>query len=138
MRRLANLRLLWWAMLFVPLALARPKTDTVTLVNGNDITCEIRSLRRDVLTAKTDSLSTVAIRWQDVTRVRSEVPFEIILTDGSTRSRPSTTFSSGAWTVGAAKVVRTPKRPSNTDRKSTRLNSSHLVISYAVFCLKKK
>src|SRR3989454_9844316 len=27
---------------------------------------------------------------------------------------------------------------SETDRKSTRLNSSHLVISYAVFCLKKK
>src|SRR2546426_6734439 len=28
--------------------------------------------------------------------------------------------------------------PRNLDRKSTRLNSSHLVISYAVFCLKKK
>src|SRR5256885_11777488 len=28
--------------------------------------------------------------------------------------------------------------PSWGDRKSTRLNSSHLVISYAVFCLKKK
>src|SRR5688500_19091603 len=28
--------------------------------------------------------------------------------------------------------------PAATDRKSTRLNSSHLVISYAVFCLKKK
>src|SRR5256885_10788868 len=27
---------------------------------------------------------------------------------------------------------------SSSDRKSTRLNSSHLVISYAVFCLKKK
>src|SRR5256885_16356246 len=27
---------------------------------------------------------------------------------------------------------------SSIDRKSTRLNSSHLVISYAVFCLKKK
>src|SRR5690349_23970902 len=26
----------------------------------------------------------------------------------------------------------------NTDRKSTRLNSSHVEISYAVFCLKKK
>src|SRR5256885_13198844 len=26
----------------------------------------------------------------------------------------------------------------NLDRKSTRLNSSHLVISYAVFCLQKK
>src|SRR2546426_10574102 len=28
--------------------------------------------------------------------------------------------------------------PAQGDRKSTRLNSSHLVISYAVFCLKKK
>src|SRR2546426_8018334 len=28
--------------------------------------------------------------------------------------------------------------PRGQDRKSTRLNSSHLVISYAVFCLKKK
>src|SRR5256885_17163043 len=28
--------------------------------------------------------------------------------------------------------------PPERDRKSTRLNSSHLVISYAVFCLKKK
>src|SRR5256885_9884918 len=42
---------------------------------------------------------------------------------------------------------RRPARPAFTrardhrsggDRKSTRLNSSHLVISYAVFCLKKK
>src|SRR5256885_8635470 len=30
------------------------------------------------------------------------------------------------------------RRVSHGDRKSTRLNSSHLVISYAVFCLKKK
>src|SRR5256885_10683782 len=29
-------------------------------------------------------------------------------------------------------------RSEQGDRKSTRLNSSHLVISYAVFCLKKK
>src|SRR5438132_4975976 len=28
--------------------------------------------------------------------------------------------------------------PASADRKSTRLNSSHTVISYAVFCLKKK
>src|SRR6266446_5448553 len=40
--------------------------------------------------------------------------------------------------------VLNPHHPSTTylqelrDRKSTRLNSSHLVISYAVFCLKKK
>src|SRR5256885_13041949 len=31
-----------------------------------------------------------------------------------------------------------PGRRFHGDRKSTRLNSSHLVISYAVFCLKKK
>src|SRR5207253_10889272 len=31
-----------------------------------------------------------------------------------------------------------PGRPAVVDRKSTRLNSSHVAISYAVFCLKKK
>src|SRR2546426_5479828 len=34
--------------------------------------------------------------------------------------------------------ARAGKRREARDRKSTRLNSSHLVISYAVFCLKKK
>jgi hypothetical protein len=71
-------------LLFVPLGFARPKTDIVTLVNKNEVTCEIRSLRRGVLTAKTDSLNTVSIRWQDVVQVRSEFTFEIALTDGST------------------------------------------------------
>src|SRR5258708_19020618 len=31
-----------------------------------------------------------------------------------------------------------PRRRQALDRKSTRLNSSHQIISYAVFCLKKK
>src|SRR2546426_7071641 len=35
-------------------------------------------------------------------------------------------------------TIRKPDGRTETDRKSTRLNSSHLVISYAVFCLKKK
>src|SRR3712207_7719367 len=34
--------------------------------------------------------------------------------------------------------VRARRRPQRRDRKSTRLNSSHANISYAVFCLKKK
>src|SRR5256885_9501032 len=34
--------------------------------------------------------------------------------------------------------TRTTRPAPQGDRKSTRLNSSHLVISYAVFCLKKK
>src|SRR2546426_4051966 len=38
----------------------------------------------------------------------------------------------------AAALVSTPLLRNMGDRKSTRLNSSHLVISYAVFCLKKK
>src|SRR2546426_4821216 len=37
-----------------------------------------------------------------------------------------------AWFNGFRSLV------NEGDRKSTRLNSSHLVISYAVFCLKKK
>src|SRR2546426_7324679 len=35
-------------------------------------------------------------------------------------------------------LICTSTCPAWLDRKSTRLNSSHLVISYAVFCLKKK
>src|SRR3712207_8383027 len=35
-------------------------------------------------------------------------------------------------------VVRTVRDEDGRDRKSTRLNSSHANISYAVFCLKKK
>src|SRR3989454_7087111 len=42
------------------------------------------------------------------------------------------TFDQSLEHLSPVEVVRT------TDRKSTRLNSSHLVISYAVFCLKKK
>src|SRR2546430_10499576 len=34
--------------------------------------------------------------------------------------------------------ARSLQRPFSSDRKSTRLNSSHSQISYAVFCLKKK
>src|SRR5690625_5320044 len=37
-----------------------------------------------------------------------------------------------------ARVQHQGSRFSNRDRKSTRLNSSHVAISYAVFCLKKK
>src|SRR3989449_3867533 len=44
--------------------------------------------------------------------------------------------------IGAGRIVSRPPRPwlglYAVDRKSTRLNSSHGYISYAVFCLKKK
>src|SRR6266850_3937445 len=44
----------------------------------------------------------------------------------------SGTGGSRTWPSSSARP------PPPRDRKSTRLNSSHLVISYAVFCLKKK
>src|SRR5260364_210433 len=56
----------------------------------------------------------------------------------------TTLFRSSRWTVAAAtsscRAGPCWKRPapSSADRKSTRLNSSHQIKSYAVFCLKKK
>src|SRR5439155_20690218 len=46
---------------------------------------------------------------------------------------PEAAHQSSRWYRGLSDEDRGP-----TDRKSTRLNSSHVAISYAVFCLKKK
>src|SRR5256885_8739516 len=55
------------------------------------------------------------------------------------RSRPDRQEQSGAEQhQDERERRRIPQREADADRKSTRLNSSHLVISYAVFCLKKK
>src|SRR5690625_5925535 len=40
--------------------------------------------------------------------------------------------------TAGAKVIAGTVNGQGSDRKSTRLNSSHVAISYAVFCLKKK
>src|SRR5258708_32395687 len=48
---------------------------------------------------------------------------------------PISKASSGSW---ATCIGRRPACAQCRDRKSTRLNSSHQIISYAVFCLKKK
>src|SRR5258708_30641767 len=58
------------------------------------------------------------------------------------RSTGHTFFVGGGWgpgciTWGRAILVHPGPQPP-PDRKSTRLNSSHQIISYAVFCLKKK
>src|SRR5690606_40742098 len=51
------------------------------------------------------------------------------------RGTSATTKVSGARTGAASS---TAKKGSTRDRKSTRLNSSHVKISYAVFCLNKE
>src|SRR5256885_9014409 len=52
--------------------------------------------------------------------------------------RKSDTYFVFASLLRSGLQYRVSQMPSAADRKSTRLNSSHLVISYAVFCLKKK
>src|SRR3989454_466898 len=53
-----------------------------------------------------------------------------------TRDVPGVVLDQGE--VGDLAQTHRRAEPATADRKSTRLNSSHLVISYAVFCLKKK
>src|SRR5436305_13160652 len=61
------------------------------------------------------------------------------------RARPEGVGSGEQRRQGRREAVRPPRRHQGSgraaveeDRKSTRLNSSHVRISYAVFCLKKK
>src|SRR5476649_3014023 len=50
----------------------------------------------------------------------------------------TTLFRSASARRACSRTNWSPRCCSRSDRKSTRLNSSHTVISYAVFCLKKK
>src|SRR5437667_3301663 len=73
-------------------------------------------------------------------------PFHIKWADGKRRSRLAPghddhTTSRGERAHSQIEVrlaQRFPPDVHSRDRKSTRLNSSHITISYAVFCLKKK
>src|SRR5690606_39695751 len=76
-----------------------------------------------------------------------DVLLVIQMQDGSISSSNNSTYGSGTGTgagttsVGSAglyEFVRADAVAGSSDRKSTRLNSSHVKISYAVFCLKKK
>src|SRR5437870_9397629 len=55
--------------------------------------------------------------------------------DAYRETGPPATSSSRCWRVARLRKSGGLRR---RDRKSTRLNSSHVAISYAVFCLKKK
>src|SRR5476651_2749601 len=50
----------------------------------------------------------------------------------------TTLFRSTAWLAALGLCDQSQRHRHDVDRKSTRLNSSHANISYAVFCLKKK
>src|SRR5256885_10163396 len=62
----------------------------------------------------------------------------IVMSAMPSRIWPTTIRTTYFASLGVALPRRSDRRRIFRDRKSTRLNSSHLVISYAVFCLKKK
>src|SRR3712207_8121025 len=57
---------------------------------------------------------------------------------GAGRGAALGALGAGARLHGAVRRAAPAEYPDGGDRKSTRLNSSHANISYAVFCLKKK
>src|SRR5690349_21921022 len=67
-------------------------------------------------------------------------PYTTLFRSHSRRDRSSS--SARCHPASSTQVVAAPSsratRSVSRDRKSTRLNSSHVEISYAVFCLKKK
>src|SRR5256885_6399126 len=67
--------------------------------------------------------------------IASSATSSVGMTDARARTPSSDRFSSRETRPPRRNE---PDREVSADRKSTRLNSSHLVISYAVFCLKKK
>src|SRR5690625_5511697 len=62
----------------------------------------------------------------------------ILESEGFVFSAPVDTGKRGRPPMGYWPVQRSEHSPAAQDRKSTRLNSSHVAISYAVFCLKQK
>jgi hypothetical protein len=69
-------------LVHVTRASARPKTDVVTLKNGDHLTGEVKGLQYARLTFKTDTMETVSVKWQEVARVTSEYYFEVEMKNG--------------------------------------------------------
>src|SRR5439155_11521947 len=75
--------------------------------------------------------------------IRIDAPAALIMAcapgyEGSGVVLPTPGSQFGSGTVFGLPLVAASRIAVTGDRKSTRLNSSHVAISYAVFCLKKK
>src|SRR5947208_13466839 len=88
--------------------------------NGATVGRHVRDTRAD--TQRDSALRTPYPRWA------GGYPLSV-----NSRQRPT---RGGQNSMGSARTAYRETHPK--DRKSTRLNSSHQIISYAVFCLKKK
>jgi hypothetical protein len=58
------------------------KTDIVTLLNGDKITGEIKSLQTGLLNFKTDNMGTINIEWNKIKSVQTNNVYEVELVDG--------------------------------------------------------
>src|SRR5256885_3969178 len=104
------------------LQMAPNETIRVAIIDDN-------RLVREALTAMLNRLTDIRVVSSDVADSASlaETKPDVLLLDVGLRDQDS---------LRVAATLRQENPDAKIDRKSTRLNSSHLVISYAVFCLK--
>jgi hypothetical protein len=74
---LALITLAWGAS-----AGAAQRTDVLTIVNGDEITGEIKRLARGKLSYKTDDMGTLSVKWDKVLRLRTTHIQEVVLASG--------------------------------------------------------
>lgn len=76
-----NVLLLLFLMLAHFLAAGEPKTDTLTLYNGDRVTCAVKKLSLGKLQVKTGDLGTLNIKWYKIASIETKQILEIILID---------------------------------------------------------
>lgn len=60
---------------------ASPKTDTLTLYNGDKITCEVKQLTKGMLKVKTSDIGTISAKWYKIAFIETKQVLEIVLHD---------------------------------------------------------
>ena len=75
----------FFTILFLASFIAKgQKTDTVRFYNGDRAICEIKTLELGRLTIKTVAMGTISVEWRNVSDLRSNQFFEIVLSDHTT------------------------------------------------------
>jgi len=104
------------ALLHSAETMAAPKTDVIVLVNGDQLTGEIKLVERGILSFSTDFMGTLKIEWDKVAQLRSNQLMEIEFLDGTrTVGRPMEFDEQGALQIASA---------SGGDTRSVRLDST--------------
>lgn len=62
---------------------AAPKTDVVTLLNGDHVTGEVKELAQGVLRFKTDDMGTLSIEWDKIASLKSDQYLRVDMQDGT-------------------------------------------------------